>query len=346
MKKLVLNISLEILGMLVLTQLLNLVIHVYDFTNLPALAVGSAYGVAIGMTMTYGHRYIQRIINRHISWLDAPVRSILITVVSGAIFTLVAMLILNYIVWGLIFDVPIGQLYDNNWFSIKIAIVMYLLSSFAVKTIQFYMRWKDLAIEQEKLKLESLKLRFEALRSHVNPHFLFNSLSTLIQLIECDKDKAVRFTELLAETYRYIVDTKDSDLVPLDEEMDFVNAYLQLQSIRFGGLFTVENRIVPGTKYLVIPVSVQMLIENIFKHNVISRQSHIVVTLWIENDYIHINNTFRPRDTAEDRTPTGLANIRSRYEYLSGRHCIFGPKENEFTVALPLLTNQPDRYPQ
>jgi len=337
MKKKLIRVLLQILTMIALTQLLNLIVTMYDFRSIGDVTIGTLFGITIGMVMMYGHRYIGKIIRKHTSWLQSPVKTILITVVSGALFTIVATVALNFILFVLILQVPFEQFSRPNWFSLKIAFGIYLFSMIIAHTIVFYVKWKNLAIEQEKQKTESLKLRFEALRNHVNPHFLFNSLSTLTHLIEIDKDKAIEFTNLLSENYRFIIDTKDKDLVSLSEEMAFVDSYLRLQSIRYGELVEVQNRITNNSSFQVIPVSVQMLIENIFKHNVISKESKIVIELWIENEFLYVKNNVNLKNDIEDRTPTGLANIRARYEYLSNRECVFGKQGDDFVVAIPLL---------
>ena len=337
MKKKIVKVLLEILAMIVLTQLLNLIVYMYDFKSILDVIAGTSFGISIGMVMMYGHRYIGKEIRKHTSWLKSPVKTIFITVASGALFTMVATVVLNFIFFVLILQVPFDQFSRPNWFGIKIAFWMYLISMIITHTIVFYMRWKNVVIEQEKQKTESLKLRFESLRNHVNPHFLFNSLSTLTYLIEVDKDKAIEFTNHLSETYRYIVETKEMDLINLDEEMAFVASYLRLQSIRYGQLVEVSNSITHSDSYQVIPVSVQMLIENIFKHNVISRESKIIIDLWIENEFLYVKNNSNPKNDSDDRTPTGLANIRARYKYLSNHECVFGKQGNDFVVAIPLL---------
>jgi sensor histidine kinase YesM len=337
MKKKIIKVLLQILAMIVLTQLLNFVLYMYDFRSILDVIAGTSFGVSIGMVMIYGHRYIGKEIHKHTSWLQSPVKTILITVASGALFTFVATVVLNFIFFVLILHVPFDHFSRPNWYGIKLAFWLYLISMIITHTILFYMRWKNVAIEQEKQKTESLKLRFEALRNHVNPHFLFNSLSTLTHLIEVDKDKAIEFTNHLSETYRYIVETKEKDLVLLDEEMAFVASYLRLQSIRYGQQVEVSNSIEQSDSFQVIPVSVQMLIENIFKHNVISKESKISIELWIENDFLYVKNNSNPKNDSEDRTPTGLANIRARYKYLSNRECVFGKQGDDFVVAIPLL---------
>jgi sensor histidine kinase YesM len=326
----------KIVMMFFITQAVIPFIEIKIFRSFNDWLFCVVYGIAIGLTMSYGHDIKGKYIEKRLPWLQSPIKSAIISFVTGTSLTIFLMTILNVILF-FIMHIPVNQFMQTNWFSIKIAFIMYISIAFIAHAISFYIQWKNLAVEQEKQKTESLKLRFEALRNHVNPHFLFNSLSTLTHLIETDKDKAIAFTNHLSETYRYIIDTKDKELVSLNEEMAFVESYLQLQSIRYGQLVQIKNSIIEDNRYQVIPVSVQMLIENVFKHTIISKDSIITIELYIENDSLFVKNNLNSKPNSDERTPTGLANIRARYEYLSNRHCQFGEQGGSFVVALPLI---------
>ena|ERR1035437_7793677 len=320
-----------------LSQALILFLGVNINNSLKNWLFWSIYGVLIGITMSLGHSYKGKYIDRRLSWLHSPLKSAIISFVTGTMLTVILMTIINVVLFYIMHIFPFTQFEEFNWISLKIAFVIYLILAFISYTGVFYIKWKNLAVEQEKQKTEALRLRFEALRNHVNPHFLFNSLNTLTHLIEIDKDKAIAFTNHLSETYRYILETKDKDLISLNEEMAFVESYLQLQSIRYGKLVQIKNSIIRDNRYQVIPVSVQMLIENIFKHTIISKESIITIELYIENDSLFVKNNLNPKPNSDERTQTGLANIRARYEYLSNRHCQFGEQGGSFVVALPLI---------
>ncbi|MFQ3579023.1 MAG: histidine kinase [Bacteroidales bacterium] len=324
---------------LAITQFVMVYTDVNIFHSLRSWIIGTLYGLFTGMLMIIGHPYITKNINKRVSLLQSPIKSLILHFGIGTIYTILVLCFVNYITWVLIFNVSIQHFIETNWYSIRFGIIVYLIVSFVIYFIIFYKKWKDAAMEQEKQKTESLRLRFEALRTYVNPHFLFNSLSTLTHLIDIDKEKAKLFTHLLSHTYRYIIDNKDKDLVPLDEEIHFTNSYLQLQKIRYGDLITVYNSIPLYSNFEVIPVSVQMLIENVFKHNEISQNSKITIELWIENEYLYVKNNLSPKNNTEDRSPAGgLANIMQRYRYLTNRPCSAQIEDNFFVVMLPLVS--------
>lgn len=332
-----LRILFEFLFIALLCQLVMFVLFRPAFHSFANWLYGTIYGIAIGYILMKGNTFIAKKLDIHFPWLNVPIKRFLAIMFLGSIFSSLVVIIINFVYYVLIFKTSILIYKSATNYSLITTLLIYIIVSVIIFTITFYNKWKNLAIEQERQKTESLKLRFEALRNHVNPHFLFNSLSTLTHLIEIDKDKAIEFTNLLSENYRFIIDTKDKDLVSLNEEMSFVDSYLRLQSIRYGKLVEVQNRITNNDSFQVIPVSVQMLIENVFKHNVISKDSKIVIELWVENGYLFVKNNINAKNDSDDRTPTGLANIRARYEYLSNHECVFGKQGNDFVVALPLL---------
>lgn len=328
---------LEFVGMLLTCQIIMLFLSDGVFSSIKEWSYTTAYSMTIGFILMKGNTVIGDRLESRISWLKAPLKRLFAIVFLGSVFTVVVIFLLNIIFYLLILRLSITDFWYATLFSLRFTLVVYIAITIVVYAFIFYFRWRNLALEHEKQKNETLRLQFEALRNHVNPHFLFNSLSTLTFLIETDQKKAVQFVENLSETYRYIIDNRQRDLVPLHEEMQFVESYLELQNIRYAELIEVRNEVQHSFTQQVIPVSVQMLVENVFKHNVISRQQPIIIRLWIEKDYLYVQNNLHAKSNDSDRTPTGLANIRARYEYLSNRPCVFEERNGAFVVGLPLI---------
>ena len=337
MNKTVRRVIIELLTAFGITQPILMYIDIHIFNSITSWTSGTIFGIIMGMTMMYENRFIGQYIRKKASWLKSPLKTFLLTFSIGSFCTIVSICILNYIYLVWFYNMSFEQFIEPNIFSIKLAILMYLCASLITHAIVFYIQWKNLAIEHEKQKTEAIKLRFEALRNQVNPHFLFNCLSSLTHLIRTDQDKAVDFTNSLSDTFHYLLEFNDKDLVSLTEEMKLVEAYLLLQEIRFKEYVTVHNQIQTATNWQVIPVSVQMTIENVFKHNVISRDNTITIELWIEDDYLKIRNNINPKPSMKDHIPSGLANIRNRYEYLSKKPCVIEQTPTHFAVSLPLL---------
>jgi len=179
------------------------------------------------------------------------------------------------------------------------------------------------------------------LKSQVNPHFLFNSLNTLLSLIEDDKEMAIEYLESMSLFFRKILQLGENELISLEEELTMIETYFKLQQKRYGEGFQLYIEINDETKKSMIPpLTLQMLVENALKHNSTSANQPLIVTISItENNYITIKNNLQPRLDKQPGTGTGLNNIINRYEMVSDKE-VFVTKSNDFfTVALPLILN-------
>jgi len=190
-----------------------------------------------------------------------------------------------------------------------------------------------------KLQKENLQSQFEVLKQQVNPHFLFNSLNVLSSLIKVDPDMAEVFTERLSKVYRYVLEQKDKDLVPLATEMDCIRAYIFLLDIRFSGkVFVKVNFDETRIDASVVPLALQLLIENAIKHNTFSKKSPLHIELFVDNQgYLNITNNLQSRKGQMGSTGIGLVNISKRYSLLSDVQPVFEMTENQFIARIPLI---------
>jgi LytS/YehU family sensor histidine kinase len=211
--------------------------------------------------------------------------------------------------------IPSEMFYESFIFMIKTAVVFLILSMLLTSSIEFFRNWKKSVIMQEELKREQLILQYETLKSQVNPHFLFNSLNSVTSLIKTDPDKAIVFIKKLSEVFRYVLEQKDNEITTVEAELNFIESYIFMQKIRFGENLTV-NIDVPDRNRYIIPLSLQMLIENAIKHNVISKEFPLTISILSKNEnYIAVSNNLRKKP-ALDTGSIGLENIKSRYSIL------------------------------
>ena len=184
-------------------------------------------------------------------------------------------------------------------------------------------------------------MQYEALKNQVNPHFLFNSLNVLTSLVESDTEKSVKFIKQLSEVYRYVLEQKDKELVTVETEMKFVESYIFLQKIRYNkNLFFIKDPEISGIgeNLKIIPLSLQILVENAIKHNVISTEQPLTIEITFENnEYLIIKNNLQKRSTVNGSGNIGLNNIRSRYEYLSDKEFEVIEDSVSFMVKIPLI---------
>lgn len=208
-----------------------------------------------------------------------------------------------------------------------------------INAIVFYMnRTRKAQLEAEQFKKISVEAQFEALRNQINPHFLFNSFNVLSSLVYKDPDTSAKFISQLSLVYRYLLYSQEKKVVALRDEMEFIRAYLFLLEIRFG-----ENLIIKigdlddEDKFYVAPATLQMLIENAIKHNVVSRKNPLTIEIFVEDKTLVISNNLQLKEVKEPSTQVGLKNIISRYAFLSDRKVIVKQDRQQFAVTLPLL---------
>jgi LytS/YehU family sensor histidine kinase len=189
--------------------------------------------------------------------------------------------------------------------------------------------------------LQNLKavLEMKALRSQMNPHFIFNSLNTLSHLIEEKPLKAKQFNDNLADVYRYILHNKGRELVLLREEIDFLNDYFSLLKIRFEK--AVQMKILVDQQemnhFLIPPISLQILVEKAIKHNEFSDVAPLTIEIKLVNDTLAINNPVRKKALRKPSSKIGLQNLRERYRLITNKEIIIKEEEKDFTVILPVL---------
>ncbi len=193
--------------------------------------------------------------------------------------------------------------------------------------------------EKEKLKRENIESQLEVLKSQVQPHFLFNSLNTLASIIPEEPKTAVKYVQNLSKVYRYILEIKDKKLIPVYEEMKCVQAYLFMLETRFGGNLrcnvVLEN--IEDNHYIV-PLSIQMLVENAVKHNIISTKKPLTISITSQGAELKVWNNLQLKQEDEvTSTGTGLKNIANRYQITAGKKVQVLEDNHSFTVNLPLI---------
>jgi len=197
------------------------------------------------------------------------------------------------------------------------------------------------AIENESLRAENMASRYEALKTQMDPHFLFNSLNTLKSLIDVDVDKADGFVQQLSDVLRYTL--KNEEVVTLAAEMDCVRSYCKMMKMRYGDNLVFDHHIDHDKYdgYYVLPLSIQGLIENAIKHNVISSKQPLTIHL-ISDDKNHliISNKIQPKIGKEEGTGIGLANLAERYRIKWNENVEIFDDGTNFTVTLPLKQNE------
>ncbi|MFC3756964.1 sensor histidine kinase [Chryseobacterium tructae] len=197
---------------------------------------------------------------------------------------------------------------------------------------------QQIELELEKVKSDNLGAQYELLKQQINPHFLFNSLNTLKSMAETHDEETVDFIVKLSDFYRFTLESRKLDLIKVQEEMKIVNAYLFLQKARFGeGItFTLElEKEVFQT--LVPPFTLQLLVENCIKHNIVSQSKPLHIKIYNADNHIIIENPIQRKVSIEDSLGVGLDNIKMRYKHLLEQDIIINSDEKTFQIKLPLI---------
>ena len=215
-----------------------------------------------------------------------------------------------------------------------------------IATLIFFYRFRlnkqrqilTLETKSQELEKEKTMAMYEGLKQQLNPHFLFNSLSSLSGLIESDQQLAGTFLKQMSKIYRYILKSGDSETVRLKEELDFVSTYINLQKTRFeDGLQVVINVDEESMRKKIPPVTLQNMVENAIKHNVVDNDSPLIIQITVEADYIVVKNNLQRKNVVETSNKQGLKNLKSLYSYLSSKPLIIEEDEKEFRIKIPLI---------
>jgi len=198
---------------------------------------------------------------------------------------------------------------------------------------------KKFTSDLENSQNELIVSRFESLKNQINPHFLFNNLNTLSSLIFIDREQAATFVRDLSKVYRFILETRDKELIDLKDELAILEAYIFLVQTRFKESLQINLENIGEHKNKEIPpLCLQMLIENAIKHNVTSKTKPLRIDIFFENaDYIVVENNLQPKSSKEYSSKIGLKNIASRYSYLTKQAVIIEESKEKFIVKIPLL---------
>lgn len=288
------------------------------------------------MVLWKGNSMLARFLSRRIPWMLEPVKRFLVGIVLTISFTVLAVITLMEL-FEYFLNTTLGEGYLYTLYG---SVLITIFISFFLHARNFLLSWRKASFEKEVFEKESISAKYEALKNQVSPHFLFNSLNALTNLVYEDQQKAVSFIKQLSEVYRYVLDTRDREVVPIAEELKFLHAYLYLQQIRFGKKLHVDIAALPGNVQ-VAPLALQMLIENAIKHNVISEEDPLTIMLYAENGFLVVENNLQRKTSMDEGTSSGLGleNIRKRYEFLSREKIQVLEYERKFVVKLPVLKN-------
>lgn len=276
-------------------------------------------------------------------WKENTKKRLIIGAAGSVILTMIGLALLRFITLVVILGKPIERFTnDENAASYyTFGLVITLIVSLVFHTIYFYKALTEKKVKEQQIVAKTETAKYESLKSQIDPHFLFNSLNVLTSLIGENPKLAEKFTTKLSKVYRYVLEQKNKDLIELDEELHFAKTYMELLTMRFENAVTFEiPEKASDSDYKILPLSLQLLLENTIKHNVVSEENPLKVTIREENGYLVVSNNFNPKTTMENGTKIGLKNIIDRYHLITLKKVVVEKTAENFIVKLPLLTQK------
>ncbi len=302
------------------------------------IGANAVYSAIIGTFLWKGNVVVSFFVLKRINIKAEPVKAIRWQLGAMFIYTTIALVFVNFL-WSVFVYKDSSYIFTTGGFyTILIQFIITVIIASILISVSFFKSWREAVVNEEKLKRESIALQYKALKNQVNPHFLFNSLNTLTSLVYQNQETAVKFIKQLSDIYRYILEHESNELVMVNEEIDFVRKYAFLQKIRFGENLDVEINTDNSKGMFIVPASVQMLVENAIKHNIVSSEYPLTIEIYCDRDYIIVRNNLQRKSVVKDSGGIGLGNIRSRYSFLTDKQLITEKNDKEFVVKLPLLT--------
>ncbi|WP_204346070.1 histidine kinase [Psychroserpens algicola] len=296
------------------------------------------YAFVLGYTNMAFFDYME-----HRQWKKGDtIKRIVIGIIGSTIITLIALFLLRALVSVLLYGLTFETFLKNEtWqgYSFGLWITLSIVSVFHV--IFFYNRYQKNKIKEQKVIAGTASAKFDALKNQLDPHFLFNSLNVLTSLIEENPKNAQKFTTSLSKVYRYVLEQKNKDLITVDEELNFARTYMSLLKMRFEDsiIFEIPDQATnPESK--VVPLSLQLLLENAVKHNMVTSSKPLYIKIYELNGMLVVENNLQPKQIVKKSSGVGLENIKQRYKLLSNKTVSINQQANRFAVAIPMLTKQ------
>lgn len=308
------------------------------------VAVCFMYSFVLGA----GNGFINDFLNKKFPWSEATRQRTIISIVSTIAANTVMVYFCNYMNFVVFQKSATTEEYFSgkynfiNWFTINIAL---LISAFlhAKGFMEELKKTSRKEVVEQKLIAKSANAQFESLKNQLDPHFLFNSLNVLSSLIDENPRQAQKFTASMSKIYRYVLEQKDKELVTVEDELEFAKTYCDLLKTRFEDSvdFIFEVRTEDYRRF-VVPLCLQLLLENCIKHNFATYSKPLVIKIFSENDTLCIENNLQVREQIKESSGIGLANIVQRYALLTRRNVFIEKSEDHFKVKLPVLSSRPD----
>lgn len=311
-------------------------------TFILSIAISCLYTFTIGI----GNGIVNDYLNKKLPWVHATKKRAIISVLAIILVNCSLIYLCNYINYviiqkdGTLEDFLSGKYNFSNWFMINFALLISAFLHAKSFMVELKKSTKQEVVKQ-KIIAKSANAQFESLKNQLDPHFLFNSLNVLSALIDENPVQAQKFTASMSKVYRYVLEQKDKELVTVEEEIEFAKTYCDLLKTRFEDsvdfVFEIDER---DYKRYVVPLSLQLILENCIKHNFATSARPLHIKIFTQNEMLIVENNLQVREQFQESTGIGLSNIAQRFSLLSERAISIEKSENTFAIKLPILESK------
>src|SRR4051794_13897729 len=262
-------------------------------------------------------------------------KSIVVFLTGVAVYSFLSCT-LCYILWGYLQQRDIHEAADAT---VKMVVVVSMFIAILYETFFLNQEHADMLSRAEQLNIAKTHVELVALKNQIDPHFIFNSLNTLSHLISTDPASAKLYNDTLAKMYQYILINREKNFLFVRDEIEFASNYFYLLKIRFGGSINmvIEINDTDAQDNLLLPISLQILIENVIKHNELKKDNALTIHISVSPGFIVVKNEIRTKQYHGDSSSIGLANLDNRYKLLTGNNIVIEKTDNQFCVKLPVL---------
>lgn len=314
--------------------------RVLTFDNSIFIEIG--YYCLYGVVLTFVNSAFFDYMNHKVVWKKYIKYRLLLGVFGSVTVTMLGTFLIRMFIKTVLEHKNMMDFLENERFRYYIvSLIVTMFVSLFFHTIYFYKKSQEKKVKEQKMIAGTASAQFESLKNQIDPHFLFNSLNVLSSLIEENPENAQRFTTSLSKIYRYVLEQKDKELISVAEELAFAKTYMNLLKMRFeNSLFYELPTQTPSLDAKVVPLSLQLLLENTVKHNVVSEQKPLYIRIKIIDNNLVIENDLQKKEVLGDRKGVGLQNIINRYAILTHKKVQIEETKNQFSVSLPILTKQ------
>ncbi|WP_308993281.1 2TM domain-containing protein [Mariniflexile litorale] len=296
------------------------------------------YSFVLGMSNMYFFDYMERY-----HWKkEDRIKRIVIGIVGSTVLTLLGLFFLRAFTSIVFYESSFQEFIASEKFSyyqfgLWITLTIVIIFHF----VYFYNRYQQNKIKEQKVIAGTASAKFDALKNQLDPHFLFNSLNVLTSLIEENPENAQKFTTSLSKVYRYVLEQKNKELVSVDEELEFAKTYMSLLKMRFEDsiIFDIPEK-ANNSESKVVPLSLQLLLENAVKHNMVTSSKPLHIKIYEVGDSLVVENNLQPKQIVKKSSGVGLNNIMQRYDLLTTKKININKEASRFSVAIPMLTKQ------